>query len=158
MGCDCINITLSRTGLRQCLLNEDYGNKMSREKSDDEFVISIPTKLKRCGHEARLIIGDEYTNENNSTTALAIQNALKKALTWNQALITGQVSNMKMLAKQENVTQRYIAHLIKLAFLAPDIIKAIIKGDIPKKLTLGRLKEGFSYDWDEQHKHLGFDY
>ena len=158
VGCDCINITLSCAGMRQYFLNEDYGNEMSRGKSDDGFVISIPTKLKRCGHEAKLIIGDEYTNENNPTTALAIQNALKKTLAWNQALITGQVSNMEMLAKQENVTQRYIAHLIKLAFLAPDIIKSIIKGDIPKKLILGRLKEGFSYDWNEQRKELGFDY
>ena len=73
-------------------------------------------------------------------------------------MITGQVSNMKMLAKQEDVTQRYIAHLIKLAFLAPDIIKAIIKGDIPKKLTLGRLKKGFSYDWNEQRRELGFEH
>ncbi|MEE9160227.1 MAG: hypothetical protein V3V73_00385, partial [Gammaproteobacteria bacterium] len=68
------------------------------------------------------------------------------------------VSNMKVLAKQENVTQRYIAHIIKLAFLAPDIMEAIIKGDIPTQFTLGRLKDGFSYDWDDQRKELGFDY
>jgi len=64
---------------------------------------------------------------------------------------------MERLAKQENVTQRYIAHLMKLSFLAPDIIETIFKGDIPKKLTLGRLKEGFSYNWNEQRKELGFD-
>jgi len=35
---------------------------------------------------------------------------------------------MTVLAKQEGDTQRYIAHLLKLVFLAPDIIEAIIKG------------------------------
>ena len=157
VGCEGINITFSRAGMSQCFLNERPNNEKWKKKIDDGFVISIPTKLKRCGHETKLIIGDEFTNETNPTTTLALQSALKKALTWNQALITGQVLNMKMLAKQEKITQRYIAHLIKLAFLAPDIIEAIIKGDIPKNLTLGRLKKGFSYDWNEQRKELSFD-
>ena len=63
---------------------------------------------------------------------------------------------MKILAKQEDVTQRYIAHLIKLAFLAPDIIEAIIKGNIPPTLSLGRLKKGIPLDWEEQRQSLGF--
>jgi len=37
-------------------------------------------------------------------------------------------------------------------------MEAIIKGDTPKQLTLGRLKKGFSYDWNVQRKELGFDY
>jgi len=157
VGCDGINITLSRAGISQCLLNEYPDNEKSKNNFNDEFIISIPATLKRCGHEAKLIIGDKYANESNPTTTLAIQNALKKALIWNQALITGQVSNMARLAKQEKVTQRYIAHLIKLAFLAPDIMEAIVNGDTPKQLTLGRLKEGFSYDWDDQRNELGFE-
>ncbi len=99
---------------------------------------------------------DEYTNEPNPTTILALQNALKKALTWNQALMTGQVSNMARLAKQENVTQRYIAHLTKLAYLSPDIMETIIKGDLPPKLSLDRLKRGIPLDWEEQRQEFGF--
>ena len=156
VGCEGINIILSRAGMTQYFLNDDSGNETLREKIDDGFILSIPTRLKRCGHESKLIIGDEYANEVNPNSVLAIQNALKKALTWNQALITGQVSNMKQLAKQENVTQRYIAHLIKLAFLAPDIIELIIKGDIPATLSLDRLKRDVPIDWEEQRREFGF--
>ncbi|HIF51319.1 MAG TPA: recombinase family protein [Thiotrichaceae bacterium] len=158
VGCKSIDITLSRAGMTEYLINSNSDNKTSNENVDDEFLLSIPTRLKHCNSESKLIIGDKYASDNNPTTICAIQNALKKALSWNQALTTGEVSNMAQLAKQENVTQRYIAHLIKLAFLAPDIIEAIIKGDIPKKLTLGRLKEGFAYDWDEQRKELEFNH
>lgn len=63
---------------------------------------------------------------------------------------------MTALAKQENVTQRYIAHLIKLTFLAPDIIEAIKHGDIPATLSLDRLKKGFPFDRNAQRKLLGF--
>ncbi len=157
VGCDGINITLSRTGMNQCLSNENPDNEISKNNIDGGFIISIPAKLKRCGHETKLIISDEYTNNPSTTTTLALQNSLKKALAWNHALMTGRVLNMESLAKQENVTQRYIAHLIKLAFLAPDIMEAIVKGETPKRLTLSRLKEGFSYDWDDQRKELGFE-
>lgn len=155
VGCEGINITLSRAGMTKCLLSENFDNEKYK---NHEYIIVIPAKLKRCSHETKLIIGEKYTDKTNSNSVLAIQNALKKALIWNQVLITGQVSGMKALAKQEKVTQRYIAHLIQLAFLAPDIIETILKGNIPKRLTLGKLKKGISYDWNEQRKELEFDY
>ena len=66
------------------------------------------------------------------------------------------VSSMNKLAKREGVTQRYIAHLLKLAYLAPDTIEAITRGDIPSSISLDRLKKGFPLDWEEQRKVLGF--
>jgi len=43
-----------------------------------------------------------------------------------------------------------------LAYLAPDIIEAIHRGDIPATLSLDLLKKGFPFDWNEQRKMLGF--
>jgi site-specific DNA recombinase len=63
---------------------------------------------------------------------------------------------MRDLAKQENVAPSYIGSFIRLALLAPDIIEAIVRGDVPAKLSLDRLKKGFPLDWDAQRKTLGF--
>lgn len=86
----------------------------------------------------------------------AIQEALAKALDWNDAMMRGSVSSMNMLAKREGGTQRYIAHLLKLAWLAPDIMEAITRGDIPSAVSLDYLKKGFPLGWKEQRKVLGF--
>jgi len=43
-----------------------------------------------------------------------------------------------------------------LAFLAPDIIDAINKGDIPPALTLERLKRTIPLDWEDQRQTFGF--
>ncbi|MEQ8289315.1 MAG: recombinase family protein [Gammaproteobacteria bacterium] len=158
VGYNSINMLLSRSGIKQCLLNEITDKKTFKDNTDDEFLIAIPTKLKRCGQETKLIITDKHINEPDTNSVTAIQQALKKALIWNQALITGQVDDMKELAKQENVTQRYVAHLIQLAFLAPDIIEKINKGNIPNELTLEQLKKKTPYDWDKQHALLKFNY
>ena len=84
----------------------------------------------------------------------AIQKALRKALVWNQTLLDGKASTLTELAKKENVAQRYICDLIKLAYLAPDIMEAIIEGRIPAGLTLVKLKKRFSMDWQEQRQLL----
>jgi len=63
---------------------------------------------------------------------------------------------MAELSRAEGVTQRYIAHIIKLAWLAPDIMEDIIKGNIPATLSLGILKKGIPLDWQEQRKRFGF--
>ena len=123
-----------------------------------DYEVVLPVHLKRCGIETRLIVpnDDEPDTQAHPNTVQAIQQALAKALNWNQALLDGSAQSMTELAKQNSVTQRYVAHLIKLAFLAPDIVKAIVRGDIPRDLSLDKLKAGFPLDWDEQRSVLGF--
>ena len=116
----------------------------------------IPVRLKRCGVETRLIVQNETSSPAHHSSVDAIQGALAKALEWNEALLSGAASSMTQIAKREEVTQRYIAHLVKLAFLAPDIMQRIAEGDIPPDLSLDHLKTGFPLDWDAQRKTLGF--
>ena len=70
--------------------------------------------------------------------------------------MTGQAASLRELATQEHVTPSYIGTLIKLAFLAPDIIEAIVRGEVLVELSLDCLKKGFPLDWQAQRKTLGF--
>jgi hypothetical protein len=70
-------------------------------------------------------------------------------------LILGDVASMKALAKREGVTQRYIAHLLKLAWLAPDVIQAINAGTFPAHITLEQLKKGIPLEWKAQREAFG---
>ena len=120
------------------------------------YQINVPVSLRRCGIETRFVVPSGDTGSAHHASTRAIQEALAKALTWNEELMSGKVSSMNQLAKREGVTQRYIAHLLKLAYLAPDIMGAIARGNIPSAVSLGRLKKGFPLDWQEQRKVLGF--
>ena len=124
--------------------------------SDDEYRVSVPVHLKRCGIETRFVITHNDSAPAHHASIQAIQEALVKALNWNDALMCGSVSSTNALAKREGVTQRYIAHLLKLAYLAPDIMEAITRGDIPSSISMDRLKKDFPLDWEEQRKVLGF--
>jgi hypothetical protein len=50
----------------------------------------------------------------------------------------------------------HVRRLLRLAFLAPDIVEAIVKGRQPRALTVRRLLEGIPLAWSEQRTQFGF--
>ncbi len=151
-----MTIKLSLPGLVEVLEPGGVHFDGNTPESDELITLKVPVQLKRCGVETKLIVPSSDLSNAHHESTQAIQAALGKAMKWNQSLLSGEIPTMSELAKAEGVTQRYIAHLIKLAFLAPDIMKAIHRGDIPTSLTLGRLKKDIPLDWRKQRAELGF--
>ncbi len=145
-----LEITFSRSGLATTLLPS------RRDPLPGSHIITVPVQLKRCGFETRLVVPNGETPDLSQASAEAIQKALAKGLAWNQLRVTGSGPSMARIARENGVTQRYIAQLVKLAFLSPDIISAMIRGEIPAELSLSHLKKGFPLDWEQQRKTLGF--
>ena len=54
------------------------------------------------------------------------------------------------------MNERYVARILLLTFLAPDIVEAIIAGRQPRQLSLDRLLAGVPRDWRRQRESLGF--
>ena len=152
---DAIRLRIARAGLHDFLLDENRESS-PRVGSEATFDLEVPAALTRRGLETRLVVSGTEEPSGHPRTVNALRDALEKALAWNEELLSGHVASMSAIAKREAVTQRYVAHLIKLAFLAPDIMTAIIRGKVPADLSLDRLKKGFPLDWAEQRAVLGF--
>jgi len=52
------------------------------------------------------------------------------------------------------VTQRYIAQMIRLAYLAPDIQEAILQGKVPPTWTVDQFREVIPLNWEQQRKRF----
>ena len=80
----------------------------------------------------------------------ALQLAVLTALRWNEELTSGATGSMDELIEKHGLNKRHFQRLKKLAFLSPEIIDRIIKGDVSDDLTLETLKMGFPEDWAAQ--------
>ena len=70
----------------------------------------------------------------------ALIKAVAKAHTWNRTLIVGEARSVRALARDIGVTNRYVRKLLPLAFLAPDIIDAILgRTVLRRRSTFGSL-------------------
>jgi hypothetical protein len=68
----------------------------------------------------------------------------------------GEFRSRRLVAQFANVDQRYAGRILQFAFLAPDIVEAILEGRQPADLTVKKLLRGFPLSWGEQRKRLGF--
>ena len=68
----------------------------------------------------------------------------------------GEFRSRKLVAQFAKVDQRYAGRILQFAFLAPDIVEAILEGRQPPDLTVQKLLRGLPLGWAEQRRRLGF--
>jgi len=149
-------ITLTRTSLTIFYSTTNIVNDLldhSTVQENNTYLSKIMIDLKRCGVETKLIVESESTQDSlkpHADSVRAIQKAVRLGLIWNESLITGKAISAKDIASLNKVSDRYVSHCIRLAFLSPDIIKRVFQGDIPHDMTLTKLKTDMSFNWSEQ--------
>jgi site-specific DNA recombinase len=119
----------------------------------------IPTCIRRRGVEMRLVLHGRESGTNDARVDPTLVKAIVRGRRWFELLASGQVRSFTEIAKAEGVTRRYVARLIPLAFLAPDIVEKTLSGAQPVDLTTDELTKRIDLplDWAEQRRVLGFD-
>jgi site-specific DNA recombinase len=147
-----LTIALNRQSFA-ALLDLHLDDSTTEEKTCN---ISVPFALKRRGNEAKLIIGEhsEETNLVDETLIKIISNAHR----WMQQLQSGAATTVVEIAKAETLDDGEISRVLPLAFLAPDIVEAILDGRHPLNLTARDLKrlKPMPTSWANQRQILGF--
>ena len=148
-----IRITLNMATLRHRLGVDQYRN--DAESPANALTIDIPITLKRRGVETRLVIEGKSGPAPSADPALI--NAVRLGAIWFDDMRTGRAASVGDLAKRHRVHQGDVSRILPLAFLAPDIVEAILDGRHPVELTAARLKRiRLPLDWSEQRRVLGF--
>jgi site-specific DNA recombinase len=128
------------------------------EHTPDQVIpLKTNIQLKRCGYAMRLIITDENNHSIHKDQNLI--NYLSQAYQWLTLITSGKVQSIKQIAEAKQMDQSHITRMINKAFIAPDIIRAILNGTQPPHLTLKYLKQFRSLpnDWNTQKSILGIN-
>lgn len=125
------------------------------DATDDQHDITVPISLRRRGVEARLIVGN---NHQDISVDPVLVTTIAKAHSWFAHLTSENTISINDIARQQEVPASEISRLLPLAFLAPDIVEAILAGRQPPELTSKHLKrfDNLPLDWDLQRDVLGF--
>jgi DNA invertase Pin-like site-specific DNA recombinase len=92
----------------------------------------VPMRMKRRGVEMRLIIDGATAT---ARVDLPLLNATARAYRWSNDLLEGRARSIGEIARREHLTGRHVRRVMRLAFLAPKIVKAIAEGRQPADLT-----------------------
>ena len=116
--------------------------------------LTIPVLLKRAGLEMRMLVEGTGSTADPDPTLIKL---ILRAQHLRDRLLTDRLG-VGELAAAEGVTTSYIARVIRLGFLAPDIITAILNGRQPIGLTANKLANDsrLPITWPEQRQTLRF--
>jgi hypothetical protein len=67
----------------------------------------------------------------------------------------GEYADTAEIAQRHGLSEPHVRRLLRFAYLAPDIVEAIVEGRQPRTLTVKLLLQGIPLDWSDQHAALG---
>ena len=115
----------------------------------------VRLQLRRRGVELRLVINGGARA--SCKTDQSLLRAVARAHCWFDDLVSGR--SMVEIAKCNGVGKQYVSRLIRLAFLAPEMVERIVEGRQPPELTAQSLQAGrfdIPVGWAAQKRALGF--
>ena len=137
--------------------SEDCIELGDEDAEQEEIIeIAVPVVIKKNGSEKVILLPGSETTDDEPSPHASMMTAIVKAHDWFAKLQSQEVTSVHDLSQRLNMNRRYISRLLRLAFLAPDIVESILEGTQPKSLSLYDLIKPIPVDWDAQRKALGF--
>src|SRR5215470_13206333 len=148
VGADRIEIHLRPTRLSALL---DIAVTRSSNAMDEAQILSVPIELRRSGLEIKMLIQRTDPFATTKPDARLIK-LLIKAQRFNATLFNSDGMSFSELVQREGISPSYFTRLLRLSYLAPDIIQAILDGRQPRDLTADKMLEHsrLPLGWHEQ--------
>lgn len=115
--------------------------------------ISVRARLKGARHY--LAVGAEGSRHKPNASMIRL---LGNASRWVDDVVSGRVTSLSAIGRREGLSLSRVSNIMELAFLAPDLKSAIIKGEHPIGLTSSALQNAcpLPLSWEAQRRVLKF--
>ena len=119
---------------------------------EDPVEVTVPISLKHR-NSATLIAPTDRPISGPAMQDRALIRAVCITREWRRRLESGEVATTRELARREGLCHRHTGRLLPLAYLAPDLVDAIIEGRQPRTMTLQSLTaEPLPRTWEDQRR------
>ena len=153
-------MVISKTAMAAICEQRLWENQGDIDLEDDHepdlIEIRVPVIIKKIGSEKVIVLPGSTNADEGPSPHAAMITAIVKAHDWFAKLQTGEFASIHDLSKSLSMNRRYVSRLLRLVFLAPDIIEAILEGAQPRSLSLYDLIKPVPADWIGQRQALGF--
>jgi hypothetical protein len=117
------------------------------------LIVNLPLQLKRRGGCKRVVMPDGRCASEASRPQIdsTLVKAVARAHRWQRMLEGGTYASIAELAAAERINPSYLARVLRLTLLAPDLIETVLAGG-QASLTLDALMGIFPLEWVEQRR------
>ena len=153
-----LEIRIAPGRLLEILWEEDNPKTFEPALWDNELTVTftVPAHLKRVGMETRLLIegADGSARKSPDRSLLRL---LSQAQRFHEMVLHNRGRTMAELAIEAGVGGSYFTRILRLSFLAPEVVKTILRDRHPLELTAKKLAGDtrLPIAWEEQRARFG---
>lgn len=124
----------------------------------------VPLQFKRRGVRKVVVapanVEDPVTDRSQSPSLppsydTTLLRALGRGLYWQHLLDTGAVAGTAEIAQREGLHKTFVSDHLRLAILAPDLVRSALRGELPRNVTrLDLMRDGIPACWLIQRRRL----
>jgi site-specific DNA recombinase len=145
---------IKRREVANVLLGESCN--LQEDQKLDAIELTIEARLRRAGKGIRLIVNGGVAEKRDAQ----MTDMLRDAHATREALMKGGDATIEAMAQRLGVRRGYLSALLRLTYLAPDIVRDLVAGRDPEELTPARLVsicKDLPHDWQHQREVLGLE-
>ena len=118
----------------------------------------VPMNFRRRGGKAVIVLpdGSRAATQQEATVDNTMIKVLARAFRWQRLMNDGTYTSMEEMAAAENISPSYISRILRLSYLCPTIVEAILEGRHPAHLTMKDLLMPFPPEWKSQAQYFSW--
>lgn len=118
--------------------------------TDNTIRVVIPLTFRRKNGRPKILPPADHGSVDARAQDAHVLRAIARAWNWRRRIERGEASTIADIAKAEKVTDRFVGRMMRLAYLAPDVLEKLLIHRIPPALSLNDLITVAELPWSEQ--------
>jgi hypothetical protein len=116
----------------------------------DTIQIFVTLKLRKKNGRPKILPPADYRPSEDQMQDPHILRAIGRAWGWRRRMEAGEFDTVRGLAHSVNLAERYVSRQIRLAYLAPEVLKRLVFGQEVTAERVMQLSECAGLPWGDQ--------
>jgi hypothetical protein len=112
--------------------------------------VFVPLKIRKKNGRPKIMPPADYLPSEDQVQDPHILRAIGRAWAWRRRMEAGEFGTVRDLAIAVNLAERHVSRQLRLAYLAPEVLKRLVFGREVTAVTLMQLTESAALPWVEQ--------
>ena len=119
-------------------------------EASETIQVFVPLKVRKKNGRPKILPPADYLPSEDHTQDPHILRAIGRTWAWRRRMEAGEFSTVRDLAIAVNLAERHVSRQLRLAYLAPEVLRRLVYKREVLALTLIELADCVELPWDEQ--------
>ena len=112
--------------------------------------VVIPLTLRKRNGRPKILPPENAGLPGSRGQDRHVLRAIARAWKWRRQLEEGEMASIQDIAASEKISDQYVGRMIRLAFLAPEVLEALVVKRRPPAISINEMVEVAKLPWGEQ--------